>query len=117
MKSPRFNKGGIYVSFDAKKLHPSIILAEALELLEIKLKKDKTLHHKSNLSIPQRMHLTELCAVHPYFECELGIFQQIQGTPMGGPLSSFFADLVLENRIEATIKKHKKWGPKFDWVR
>ena len=63
------------------------------------------------------MHLTTLCTAEPYFSCELGIYQQNEGTPMGGPLSSLLADLVLENKVEATIKEHPKWGNKWDWVR
>ena len=63
------------------------------------------------------MHLATLCTAEPYFPCELGIYQQNEGTPMGGPLSSLLADLVLENKVEATIKKHPKWGNNWDWVR
>jgi hypothetical protein len=112
LKTPRFNKGGTYVSFDAEKLYPSIVVPEALEILQEKLKNDKKkLHHKTNLSIKQLMQLTNLCTTEPYFLCELGIFQQNDGTPMGGPLSSLLADLVLENKIESTIIKHPKWAP------
>ena len=36
---------------------------------------------------------------------------------MCGPLSTFFADLVIENLIEAKIASHPVWGPACDWVR
>ena len=36
---------------------------------------------------------------------------------MGGPLSRLLADLVIENKIEAKIATHPKWGPIWDWVR
>ena len=36
---------------------------------------------------------------------------------MGGPLSTFFADLVIEEKIEKVISKHPKWKSKVDWVR
>jgi len=117
LKSPRFNKGGIFVSFDADKLYPSIVVPEALDILHAKLKSDKKLHHKTNLTINQLMLLTNLCTAEPYFTCELGTFQQCEGTPMGGPLSSLLADLVLENKIEATITAHPKWGKQWDWIR
>jgi hypothetical protein len=32
-------------------------------------------------------------------------------------LGRFFADLVLENLVEAKIRKHPRWGPIMDWVR
>ena len=35
---------------------------------------------------------------------------------MGGPLSRLLADLVIENKIEAKIAAHPKWGPIWDWV-
>ena len=41
LKSPRFNKGGIFVSFDADKLYPSIVVPEAHDILHAKLKSDK----------------------------------------------------------------------------
>jgi hypothetical protein len=117
IKTQRFKNEGFFVSFDADKLHPSIILPEAFDILEAKLKQDKKLHHKTNLSVSQLMRLTKLCADDPYFSCELGLFHQDQGTPMGGPLSTFFADLVIENRIESKIASHPIWGPACDWVR
>ena len=36
---------------------------------------------------------------------------------MGGPLSRLLADLVIENKIEAKIAAHPRWGPIWDWVR
>mgnify|MGYP000113644456 CR=1 FL=1 len=34
-----------------------------------------------------------------------------------GPLSRLLADLVIENKIEAQIAQHPKWGRIWDWVR
>ena len=36
---------------------------------------------------------------------------------MGGPLSRLLAALVIENKIEAQIAQHPKWGHIWDWVR
>jgi hypothetical protein len=36
---------------------------------------------------------------------------------MGGPLSRLLADLVTENKFEAKIAAHPRWGPFWDWVR
>jgi len=35
---------------------------------------------------------------------------------MGGPLSRLLADLVIENKIEAKIAAHPRWGPIWEWV-
>ena len=32
-------------------------------------------------------------------------------------MSSLLANLVIENKIEAKIAAHSKWGPIWDWVR
>ena len=36
---------------------------------------------------------------------------------MGGPLSRLLVDLVIENKIEAKIAAHPKWGEIWDWAR
>ena len=47
----------------------------------------------------------------------LGFFQQAKGTPMGGPLSTVLADLILENKIENKIQADREWKYLFNWVR
>lgn len=117
LKTPRFNKPGIFVSFDADKLYPSILIPEALHILKHKLQYDKSLHTKTDLTREELLKLTILCISEPYFSCEHGIYQQSEGAPMGGPLSSLLADLVLENKIEAKINQHPIWKSKCDWIR
>ena len=36
---------------------------------------------------------------------------------MGGALSRLLADLIIEEKIEAPIRKHPKWGKIWDWIR
>ena len=64
---------------------------------------DFKLHTRTDLSRKELMKLTILVTSEPYFACELGIFEQSEGAPMGGPLSGLLADLVLENLFEAKI--------------
>jgi hypothetical protein len=63
------------------------------------------------------MELTIFVTSEPYFACELGIFEQSEGAPIGGPLSGLLADLVLENLLEAKIRTHPVWAPPANWVR
>lgn len=86
MRTGRFNKG-IRVSLDAIALYPNIIVDLAIELLEQKLKNDRKLATRTNLSKQELLRLTKLCTKDPSFQCELGRFQQTDGAPMGGPLS------------------------------
>ena len=87
MKTTRFQKEGIYVSCDADKLYPSIIVPEGLQILEKKMRYDFKLHTRTDLSRKELLELTILVTSEPYFACELGIFEQCEGAPMGGPLS------------------------------
>jgi hypothetical protein len=63
------------------------------------------------------MSLSILCTADPYFVCELGMFTQNEGAPMGNPLSGLLADLVIENKIEKRIAQHPIWGSSCNWVR
>ena len=78
---------------------------------------DFKLHTRTGLSRKELMELTILFTPEPYFACELGIFEQSEGAPMGGPLSALLADLVLEHLFEAKIHAHPKWGPLVNGVR
>ena len=98
-------------------LYPSIIIEDALQLLEMKMNMDSDWTKKTDLSRQEVLQLVRLLISSPYFECELGFFQQARGAPMGGPLSRLLADLILENKIESKIQAHREWKYLFQWVR
>jgi len=104
-------------SCDAVALYPSIIVQEGLELLEEKIKKDKTFKRRTDLTKAEVIELTIIYTEHPYFECELGFFSQERGTHLGGRLSRLLADLIIENKIEKKIREHPIWKKHWDWVR
>jgi hypothetical protein len=116
LKTGRFD-GGFFVSFDVVELYPSIIMNDALELLEIKMDEDKDWAKKTDLTRAEVSSLVRLLIGSPYFECELGFFRQCKGTPMGGPLSRLLADLILEQKIEKQIQLSREWRRSFNWVR
>ena len=105
------------MSFDAVQLYPSIIIKDALDLLKEKINADKDWAKKTDLSRTEVIELVNLLVSSPYFQCEFGFFKQEKGTPMGGPLSRLFADLILENKIEKLIQSHREWRRSFNWVR
>ena len=78
---------------------------------------DKTWTKKTDLTRQEVLQLTKILVSEPYFQCEEGFFNQSKGTPMGGPLSRFFADLIIENKIEAKIQSNRAWKGHFNWVR
>jgi len=116
LKTGRFDKG-FFISFDTVELYPSIIIEDALQLLEQKMDMDSEWTKKTDLSRTEVLRLVRLLISSPYFECELGFFQQAKGTPMGGPLSTLLADLILENKIESKIQADREWKYLFNWVR
>ena len=112
MRTGRFDKG-IRVSLDAIALYPNISVDLAIEILEQKLKNDRKLATRTNLSKQELLRLTKLCIKSPSFQCKC---QQSDGAPMGGPLSRLLADLVLED-LESKIRMNRKWKHKWDWVK
>jgi len=117
IKNGRFNNKFL-ASCDAVALYPSIMVEEGLEILSQKINDDEKLKEKTDLEKAEVMELARLCTENPYFECDqLGFFSQSKGTHMGGPLSRLLADLIIENKIEMQIKKHKKWKKIWDWAR
>ena len=116
IKEGRFDKEFL-ASCDAVALYPSILIQEGLELLEEKIKKDRTFNKRTDLTKAEVIELTRIYTENPYFECELGFFSQQKGTHMGGPLSRLLADLIIENKIEKKIREHPKWKKHWDWVR
>ena len=113
LRSGRFD-GGYFVSHDAVELDPSIIIEDALELLEEKMKADSKWAWKTDLTRQEVLGLVKLLISNPYFQCELGFFKQAKGTPMGGLLSRLLADLLIENKIEMKIKSNRKWKKSFN---
>ena len=92
-------------------------MKRGLELLEVKVKKDKAFAKRTDLTKNEIMEFTRLCTEQPYFECEIGFFAQSKGTHMGGPLSRLLVDLIIENKIEKKILQHPRWKQYWDWVR
>ena len=93
-KAGRFD-GSYFVSHDTVELDPSIIIEDALELLEAKMKGDSKWVWKTDLTWQEVLGLVKLLICSPYFQCKLGFFKQAKGTPTGGPLSQLLADLLI----------------------
>ena len=59
------------MSLDAIELYPNIIVDLAIELLEQKLKNDRKLATRTNLSKQELLRLTKLCTKDPFFPREV----------------------------------------------
>ncbi|CAM9317636.1 unnamed protein product [Heterosigma akashiwo] len=103
----RWETGWRMVSLDISAMFPNIPMAEALELAE-----------RTGLSAEEVMRLVkEVCAA-PYFQCEFGLFKQVDGVPMGGPLSCLISDIFMEDYEEkVVIKLSDGTVIRADWLR
>ncbi|CAN0061766.1 unnamed protein product, partial [Heterosigma akashiwo] len=109
------------VSLDISAMFPNIPMAEALEVLEKRLgrfEKSGELAERTDLSAEEVMRLVkEVCAA-PYFQCEFGLFKQVDGVPMGGPLSCLISDIFMEDYEEkVVIKLSDGTVIRADWLR
>ena len=91
------------VSFDVTSLFTQVPIDEALKVVETRLTKDPTLVDRTSIPVPQLMELIELCLRSTYFQFQDDFFEQIDGTPMGSPLSPVIANLFIENLEELAM--------------
>lgn len=119
-KAGRFSKhssNSIFGSLDIKAMFPSIVMAEAIPLLDSRVINDPTLPDRTNIPPTELISLVKVCVADPSFECELGLFKQEDDTPMGGPLSCLMADIFMEDYGDK-IDFHIEGTPlDLDWVR
>ncbi|CAM9382875.1 unnamed protein product, partial [Heterosigma akashiwo] len=96
------------VSLDISAMFPNIPMAEALEVLEKRLGR----FEKSGDAAGEG----GVCG--PYFQCEFGLFKQVDGVPMGGPLSCLISDIFMEDYEEkVVIKLSDGTVIRADWLR
>ena len=100
----------------------NIHMAEALEVLEKRLRrfeKSGELAEHTDLSAEEVMLLVkEVCAA-PYFQCEFGLFKQVDGVHMGGPLPCLISDIFMEDYEEKVVVIKLSDGTviRADWLR
>ena len=93
------------VSFDVKSLFTRVPIQEALQVIEKRLVEDDTLEDRILMTPNTICHLTELCMKSTYFAFEDNLYEQIEGAPMGSPLSPVIADLYMEH-FETMYMEH-----------
>ncbi|BHF71022.1 hypothetical protein SprV_0401407600 [Sparganum proliferum] len=108
LKRVSLHPNEVMVSFDVTSPFTSIPQDLAIETVELLLqsKYDET---ENRLGHAQILHLLKLC-LWTYFTFDGTIYEQVNGTPMGSPISGFIAEAVLQ-RLESLVFQHYK--PKF----
>ncbi|BHF70447.1 hypothetical protein SprV_0301349800 [Sparganum proliferum] len=111
LKGLQIDADEVMVSFDATSLFTSIPKDLAVETVRDLLDRQYT---EAN-NTPRRGHLVQLLkyCLQTFFTFEGTVYEQIKGTPMGSPLSSFIAEAVLQKLETLVFATYK---PKF-WAR
>ncbi|BHF62615.1 hypothetical protein SprV_0200560000 [Sparganum proliferum] len=99
------------VSFDVTSPFTSIPEDLAIDIVELLLR-SKYNETENRLGHAHVLQLLKFC-LRTYFTFDGTIYEQVNGTPMGSPISGFIAEAVLQ-RLESLVFQHYK--PKF-WAR
>ena len=85
------------VSFDVKVLFTSIPIQPALKSIKKLLEEDKSLCHRTTMSVKHIYCLLEFCLTNTYFSFHDKLYEQKEGAAMGSPISPIVATLFMED--------------------
>ena len=97
----------VLVSYDVSALFTSIPIEEAITVIRKRLTEDETLPDRCELDTDQIITILKFCLETTYFVSngDYGVFYiQIQGAPMGSPVSPAVADLVMEDFEQRALR-------------
>ena len=120
LKEVEISSNSIISSFDIVSMYTSIDVKAAEILLERKILRNLDLiSGETVLEVGVIMNLVRLCNMFSYFfQFRGGFFEQVNGLPMGAPLSPLLANCFVENietlALDSYFFKHKFWGRYMD---
>lgn len=91
------------ISLDVVSMYTNIPINLAMEM--ITTKKWKEIKQHTNLPKQEFLEAAKLCLNSTYFKFGNDYYEQIQGLPMGAPLSAVIANMVLEEVEKTSLKK------------
>ena len=97
LKGIKIGQGEIMNSHNVVSLFTNVPIKEALIIIGKRLKADNTFHRCTNLIVDDIMELLDFVLSTTYFSYNGEIYQQIQGTPMGSPVSVIVSTLFMED--------------------
>ena len=83
-------------SYDVTALFTSVPIDRALAIRKDLLEKDDTLWDRTVLSVQNIIELLGFCLHNTYFSFQNKFNEQVEGTPMGSPVSPIVANLYME---------------------
>jgi hypothetical protein len=90
------------VSFDVTSLYTNVPQEHTLTVIQNRLETKQNWQNETKLEIEDVMTLLKLCLKGTYFQFRGGMYRQVDGVPMGSPISPIFADIFLQD-LESTI--------------
>ncbi|XP_064481243.1 uncharacterized protein LOC135394433 isoform X2 [Ornithodoros turicata] len=95
----------IMVSFDVVSLFTNVPVATVVEVAETRLHNDSSLPSRTSLTVEDIIILLRFCLKQSYFTFKGRVYQQIEGCPMGSPVSVTMANLIMEHVEEQALQK------------
>ena len=83
-------------SYDVSALFTSVPVDPALNIIKDLLEKDHTLKERTVLAVSDILLLLEFCLKNTYFSFQDQFNEQVEGAPMGSPVSPIVANLYME---------------------
>ena len=92
------------VSFDVTALFTSIPIAQAIEVVQLRLNTDNTWKKDTTLEAKDIIDLLDICLNTTYFTYNSTIYRQKQGAAMGSPISPIIANMFMEDFENLAIR-------------
>ena len=98
-KAKRFTLqlGECLSSYDVTSLFTSIPVDPALNVIRDLLKKDEKLNDRTVLLVQNIIELLGFCLHNTYFSFQNKFYEQVEGVPMGSPVSTIVVNLYMES--------------------
>ena len=113
IKDKKLKRGCSLVSLDAVSLFTKVPIQLTLEYIKDKLSQDDAWKiDKHKLDLQDIIMLVEICLEGNYFQWEGVYYEQLEGSAMGSPISSIFAEFFmqrLEFQMINTMTSIKLW--------
>ena len=113
-KAKRFTlqPGECLSSYDVTSLFTSVPIDPVLNIIKDLLEKDEKLNDRTVLSVQNIIELLGFCLHNTYFSFQNKFYEQVEGVPMGLPVSLIDANLYMEcfeRKAHSSAKKPRTW--------